>query len=261
MPLVIHQLKRELLAQRAILIPWFLLLLIQLLCVATGFAGDFNRSNTPPLLKLLFDFMDLPLVLGPLVLSAAVALADPPAEEAAHWRTLPVRPPQLLAIKLLTLVLAVALPMLLVRIVTLALVGAGDWSGYAALDFIGNMPAWILIGFSIGAVAGTWKRFALGVIGLLVDTAVLPVFLDVWEFVESPNLSAFLQIFERALENFVDNNLFLFGAMIMVLLRYFTRLHPALITGCFILSLPRLGVWLPVAFEQPRSRLPAETDL
>lgn len=250
MHIILHQFKRDLSAQRGLLIAWSLLMTAQMIFTITGLGGVFYASYASPMTSQLLMLMGAGAAFGTVLIPAAIALADPPTELSAQWRTIPIRPWQLVTAKLLTILFGVALPLMLTQILTLIFTGAQSWSWYVILDCASNLPSWMLLGFSFGALAGNWKRFTVGIAALLVGNAMLVFVINTWTGNHiTPTTSVALLLIERGIENVLTNNLFLIGSIAAILLRYFTRLRGELIVIVFLLGVPATVFVSPALLE------------
>lgn len=247
MQIILHQLKRELSAQRGLLIAWSSLMVIQMLFGLTGLGGAFYGSHASPMTSQILMLLGATSAVGIVLLPAAIALIDPPTDESAHWRALPILPGQLLGAKLLAILVGVALPTILTQTLALVFIGAASWSWHVILDSASNLPAWMLVGFAFGAIAGNWKGFAVGLATLLVGNAMLAFVVNTWTGSHiTSNTPVALLLFEKGIENFFSNNMLLLGSAAAVILRYFTRLRGELIVIAFVLGMPATVLIAPV---------------
>lgn len=259
MQIILHQLKRELSAQRGLLIAWSSLMVIQMLFGLTGLGGAFYGSHASPMTSQILMLLGAISAVGIVLLPAAIALIDPPTDESAHWRALPILPGQLLGAKLLAILIGVALPLVAPQLIALAFIGAGSWSQHALWDCASNLPAWMLVGFGFGALAGNWKRFAMGLAALLVGNAMLVFVISTWTGSQITGTTHIaLHLLEKGVGNILTNNVLLLGSVASILLRYFTRLRGEFIVIAFLLGLPAtiyvvpsfVGSLIP-AYESP----------
>ena len=220
MQLTLHQLKREFLAHRTGLLIYATALTGYVFCAVSGFAGEFDRSQTRPLIATLFELLEASLIIIPFFLAAAMGIADPPLDEEAHWRALPVRPQHLLLAKLLALSLGVILPLLLARMLALASYGLQAWFPHLFLDLLSDTPAWVVLGLALGALTGDWKKLSMTTISILLGNMLVIFALN------SLRMTSFGDLFrtiENGLQYFASNNVFLLGAVTILSLRFFTR--------------------------------------
>jgi hypothetical protein len=252
MQIVIHQFNRELLAQRTWLLVWAGVLLLQFICVGTGFSGEFVRTSTQHLTEILFDILSICLAIIPILIAASIAVADPARDEGAHWLTLPVRRRDLLLAKLLCVLVGIALPLVAVRTLTLLSGGAGMWFGASLMDFLSSYPGWMVTGFAVGAMAGSWKRFAVAMLSLLIGTVLLIFVCEILD--DALNGSVFYRA-GNTLEDCLETNLFLPGALLVIGLTYFTRMRSGYVVLGFVLVLP-VTIWgIP---KMTRSMVPSQ---
>jgi hypothetical protein len=255
MHLVIHQLKRELLAQRTGLIVFASALTAYLLFVATGFAGEFDRSSTQPLVAIIFELLAGAIGIIPFLLAAAIGIADPPIDEEAHWRALPIRSQHLLSAKILVLIVGVMLPLLLTRTLALTFLGLHGWFFPMLMDLLSNTPAWLALGLAIGSLTGDWKKLTMTMLVILAGNFLVILSLEGLRdyFREGSN-----RILEDGLQGFATTNVFFPGAVTILVLRYFTRLRIGLLMGLFA------GMVLVTIYQFPsmtRSLVPPEPVL
>ncbi len=243
MKLVIHQLKKEFLANRIGLLIYGLVLLVYLMLVATGFANEFHRIQTRPLIAILFEFVTIGLSVIPVVLAAAIGIADPPNDESAHWRALPMRRQHLLVAKLLALLIGILLPLAIARTFALAMMGLQSWSSHMILDLLSSTPAWLILGLAIGAIAGNWRKCSLIIVCILGMTPLLVVSL---EGLRNYLPHSFFHPMETSLENFVSTNVFLLGATTILLLRFLTQLSDRRLLAIFAITAMNTGYFFPI---------------
>lgn len=253
MNILLHQFNRERQSLGILLYVWLGTLALQWLIGATGLGGSFYGDRVNPLMDRTLGLLDVIKSLGIVLLPAALALADPPNDEEAQWRALPIRAGRLLAAKLLALLLWVALPLALMRYLLLVSADAGEWTGHMLLDVLSHLPAWVLLGFAFGALAGDWKRFAVGMVSLqvvaMLIVAVLQNFVHHGYDMANHPAYVFFLLFESGIEDNFTNNFYLLAAVVAILLRYFTRLRGVWITAAFVAALPLAAVATPFFFS------------
>jgi hypothetical protein len=252
MHLVIHQLKKEFLAQRTGLLAFAAVLTVYVLFAATGFAGEFERPATRPLVAIVFELLAGAIGIIPFVLAAAIGIADPPVDEEAHWRALPIRPHHLLLSKLLVLAVGIMLPLLLVRTLALTALGLQAWFYPMLMDLLSNIPAWLALGLAIGALTGDWKKFTMTMVAILAGNALVITSLEGFrDYFRGDSY----RILEDGLEGFATTNVFFPGAVTILVCRYFTRWKKGVLMGTFA------GTILVTIFFFPsmtRSLVPSE---
>jgi len=101
MKIILHQFKQEFLAHRWALVLWLMLLALQLTCVLTGFWGTFFQSNGAGVDLGLFRLVEVAIGICVVTMTASFAMTDPPMNQYAHWRALPMRSSDLLLSKLM----------------------------------------------------------------------------------------------------------------------------------------------------------------
>jgi len=252
MHLVIHQLRKELLAQRRGLLAFVSVLIAYIICIATGFAGEFDRSATQPLIAIIFELLAGAIGIIPFLLAAAIGIGDPPVDEEAHWRALPVRSQHLLSAKLLALIVGIMLPLLLARTLALTALSLHAWFYPTLIDLLSNTPAWLALGLAIGALTGDWKKFTMTMVAILAGNVLIILSLE--GFRDYFRGDSF-RILENGLEGFTTTNVFFPGAATILVLRYFTRWKKGVLIGTFA------GVVLVTPFLFPsmtRSLVPPE---
>lgn len=263
MHLVLHQLSNELLSHRSGLLVFASALTAYLLCVSTGFAGEFYRTETRPLAALVFEIIAAALAVIPFLLAASMGIADPPADEEAHFHALPIRPIHLLTAKLLALTTTLLLPLFIARFLALTIVGLGSWSLPMLWDLLSNTPAWLAFGLAIGSLRGDWKRFTTTVVAIVAVNALVILGLEgLREFLRGDSFKTL----EDGLEDFTITNLFVPGAITILLLRYFTRWSKTSLLSVFAIMIPATVFLFPVMTrtlvpKEPIQRIAHEAQL
>ncbi|MBL6766097.1 MAG: hypothetical protein ISQ14_14170, partial [Verrucomicrobiae bacterium] len=247
MQVLLHLIKQELLAHRTLIVAWVAVQIAQSIFAITGMAGEFYRPLTSPLTEQAMMLFGVVHAIGIVLLPGAIALSDPPTDESAHWRALPVQAWQLLTTKLATVFIGVILPILCGQMFSLIYSDAGQWTADLLADQSGYLPAWIGVGFCLGAVAGDRRRFAIAIASLLVGTSLL-MFVVHASSQHSHAAGRFeiaMMLLDDGLSNVFTNNLFLIGAGATILLRYFTRIHGAWLAVIFVLGVPATPLIAP----------------
>jgi hypothetical protein len=247
MQILLHLIRQELLAHRGLFVAWALAQTAQSIFGITGLAGEFHRAQLSQITDQVAMLLGLLHYVGIVLLPAAIALGDPPVDESAHWRTLPIHRRQLLAAKLASVAVAVVLPIVIAQTFTLTVTGSAPWTLHLLLDLLGYLPAWLAVGFCFGALAGNWKRFAVAITSLLVGIWLLIFLVGTFNHRSdaSDGFEFFLLTLDKGLDSFLTNNLLLLGAGAGIIARYLTRLPGAWISILITLGIPASALVAP----------------
>ena len=252
MHLTLHQLKREFLAQRTGLLIYATAITAYVICVASGFAGELDRSQSLPLVAMVLELLETTLLILPFLISAAMGIADPPVDEEAHWRALPIRPQHLLQAKFLALIIGVILPLIVARTLALAAYGLQAWLPMMFLDLFSDLPTWILLGLALGALTGDWKKLSMTVVSLFLGMFLIILTLN---NLRSTPLGDLFHILEKGLQGFTTSNVFLLGTLTILGLRYFTRWSKRTLMSVFTVVVLLTIIFFP---SLTRSLVPRE---
>ena len=91
-------------------------------------------------------------------------------------------------------------------------------------DFVSYMPSWLLIGFGFGAAAGNWRRFGMSMTALLIGVMLTLLLVEVIDDLADGRMfvGMLATVLTSALEQFMVCNVFLIGAVAVVMLRFGT---------------------------------------
>jgi hypothetical protein len=247
MKIILHQFKQEFLAHRWALVLWLILLALQLTCVLTGFWGTFFQSNGAGVDLGLFRLVEVAIGICVVTMTASFAMTDPPMNQCAHWRALPISSSDLLLSKLIAILVFMVLPLFVVRLICLWWIEASQWSGAGIMEWMSYYPAWLLLGFGAGAVAGNWKRFSITTVMFLPGLILLSITLtSMTGGGARGGYTPFIYNLQRGLSQCIENNVFLPGACSVILLRYFTRVSGLMIALVFGIVVPLCAWQFPV---------------
>lgn len=222
---------------------WYALLGMEVLIIGSGFLGDFQNPSQGGIGDGLSEIIKLLVAIGVVMIPAALALNDPPIEETAHWQVLPVRPVHLMVSKLLIIAVFMFLPFCLTHLIAWWLGDVLMWSRIALADVLSSYPSWMLLGLAFGAASGNWRTFSI-VMTLFWSGLMLAIILA--EGIHSSSGWLYENNLEAAIQNSFNNSVFLFGSVVVIVLRYFSRIPgkwlSAMFLVCFFMTLELLPI-------------------
>ena len=247
MQIILHQIKKEWMSQRWALGIWYALLGMEVLMIGSDFLGGFKNPSRGGIGDGLSEIIKVLVAIGVVMIPAALALNDPPTEETAHWQVLPVRPLLLLVSKLLVIVVFMLVPLCLMHLVAWWLGDVLMWTGIGLADLLGSYPSWMLLGLAFGAASGSWRTFSI--VMILFWSGLMLAMLLV-EGISSSNGLFMYWVYssnlEAAIHNSFHNSVFLFGSVVLIVLRFFFRIPgkwlSAVFLVCFLMTVNLLPI-------------------
>ena len=210
--------------------------------VISGFWGDLYQPISSGFGHEFFTLVDVVCGIAIVMIPASFAISDPPSDVSAHWRTLPVRAGALLISKLFAVLLFFIFPLCLTHLAIQFWTGTFMWSHFALLELAEIYPGWVLLGFALGAATGNWKGFSMLLVLFLAGLFLINMILIA--LVNDSYIgyhASFLNSLQLGLSESFTNNLFLPGAVAVIILCYYTRISGFALVLIFLISIP-LGI-------------------